>query len=124
MNPAPTSTCENTPSLSPNTCTKTTLIVSKPTVPTIDGPKIKVSSICAKCFETKATIYLEVKGFEFVDFIHYDIALFQTKFVFFSYSASLMITPMFIFVCNLVATMSFTMHASKGKQFVPHATLA
>jgi hypothetical protein len=86
MSLAPTWTYEGTPILFSNTCTKTTLTISKPSIPTTDGPWIKMSSICAKCSETKATIYLEVKGFEFVDFIHYGIALFQTKFVFFSYS--------------------------------------
>jgi hypothetical protein len=55
----------------------------KSIVPTVDGPWIKVSSICAKCSETKVTIYLKVKEFEVVDFIHYDITLLQIKSIFF-----------------------------------------
>jgi len=62
------------------------LIISKPSVPTVDGPWIKVSSICEKCFETKVTIYLEAREFEVFDFIHYDITLLQIKSIFFSWS--------------------------------------
>jgi hypothetical protein len=80
---APTSTREGTPSLSPDTCIETTTTISKSGVLTIDGLGIKMSSLCAKSSKNKATIYLEVKGFEFVDFVHYDIALFQTNFFFF-----------------------------------------